>query len=95
MVHVCRIYTALEVAKFLDMEFDYGHVWIHTLPVYSPNMNPYELVWPNVKWMVSQKFFNTKDDLLRLFEADFKSPRDLTDKVTRFLKEPDCQYILA
>ncbi len=95
VVDICRIHTAREVASFLEKEFEYGHLRIHILPEYSPMLNPDELVRSHVKPMVSRKFFKTKHELLRLLEAEFKSLMDLTDKVARFFKEPDCKYILG
>lgn len=86
-------HTAKAVTKFADST--HGRLRIVFLPTYSPELNPDELVWKNVKHDQIGK-----SGLLRgkdLFDAASKALENLKkapDKVKGFFRKPDLSYII-
>jgi hypothetical protein len=63
-------YNALSITITLSTEM-FGHIILRLLP-YHPDLNPIELVWAQLKKIVSSRNFNNKlDDVLEITKAAF------------------------
>lgn len=64
------------------------------LPPYSPQLNPDEQVWKNVKERVSKQKPTDKASLRRLIEQALRRLQELPAIVTGFFRHPDCPYVM-
>ncbi|WP_251973654.1 IS630 family transposase [Sphaerotilus microaerophilus] len=71
-----------------------GLLRLHYLPPYSPQLNPDEQVWKNVKERVSKQKPTDKASLRSLIERALLRLQDLPALVSGFFRHPDCPYIL-
>ncbi|MBT8420670.1 MAG: IS630 family transposase [Gammaproteobacteria bacterium] len=69
-----------------------GKVTLFFLPPYSPQLNPDELVWGNVKQRIGKEFVKTKDELKSAALSALRSLQKLPKKVVAFFQEPHCKY---
>lgn len=71
-----------------------GMLELKYLPPYSPQLNPDEQVWKNVKERVSKQKPKDKSSLRSLIERALQRLQALPEIVTGFFRHPDCGYIL-
>ena len=69
-----------------------GKITLFFLPAYSPQLNPDELVWANVKQRVGQQLIESAADLKARVISALRSLQRLPDKVKSFFQTPSCQY---
>jgi transposase len=72
-----------------------GKITLFFLPPYSPQLNPDELVWGQVKQRVGKQVIKTKDDLKARVTAALRSLQRLPQKIRGFFQAPSCQYATA
>ena len=65
------------------------------LPAYSPELNPDELVWNNVKTRVAKMTVQTKDELKEAVHASLCRLQKLPNLVASFFLTPSCRYACA
>ena len=62
------------------------------LPPYSPELNPDELVWNNVKAAVAKKAIMTKEELKAAADSALRRIQKLPELVANFFRAPTCMY---
>ena len=65
------------------------------LPPYSPELNPDELVWGNVKTRIAKMAVQTKDELKAAVHASLCRLQKMPDLVASFFRTPTCRYASA
>jgi transposase len=60
------------------------------LPAYSPELNPDEQVWKNIKERVSKKLPQDKYDLRRMVNEAFAYLKKSSHIISGFFRHPDC-----
>jgi transposase len=65
------------------------------LPPYSPELNPDELVWGNVKARVAKSAPMTKDELVAEAKNALRRLLRLPQLVASFFLTPSCSYAAA
>jgi transposase len=71
-----------------------GRLEVYTLPSYSPELNPAEQVWNNVKnHGIGRKKVFGPDQLKSLVIGQLKKLQKLPTIVTAFFRHPECDYI--
>lgn len=65
------------------------------LPPYSPELNPDELVWGNVKTRIAKMAIQTKDELKAVVHASLCRLQKMPDLVASFFRTPSCYYASA
>ena len=65
------------------------------LPPYSPELNPDELVWGNVKTRIAKMAVQTKDELKAALHASLCCLQKMPDLVASFFRTPTCRYASA
>ncbi|QOC23782.1 IS630 family transposase [Wenzhouxiangella sp. AB-CW3] len=78
------------VRTFVEANKD--RIELVTLPPYSPELNPDELVWAHVKQRVGKKAVQTKEELINAVNAALRSLQRLPDIVASFFHTPTCSY---
>lgn len=87
-------HRSVKVKKHIE-SFE-GRLEIHTLPSYSPELNPAEQVWTHVKSNgVGRKVVFGPDQLKSAVMGALRSIQWLPDKIISFFRHPDCSYTLA
>jgi transposase len=72
-----------------------GRLSVYFLPPYSPELNPDELVWKNVKHDNVGKMASRSEDEMRIgVEKALKKLQSATEFVRSFFRAPDLSYIL-
>ena len=72
-----------------------GQLEVYTLPSYSPELNPAEQVWNNVKnHGVGRKKVFGPDQLKSLVIGQLRKLQKLPSIIMAFFRHPDCSYIL-
>lgn len=85
-IHHCE-----PVKKFA--ESTNGMLRLFFLPPYSPNLNPSELVWNQIKnHGISKKLVKTKDDMKKTLRSLLRSLQRSPAKIRSFFEEKDVQY---
>jgi len=87
-----RIHRARKVQKLLK-KMD-GKITLFFLPPYSPELNPDELVWSQVKRQVAKKPVNSRDELQQRILSALRSLQKLPEKVRGFFMTPTCRYAI-
>jgi transposase len=88
------VHKARKVKKFVDEESD-GRLKMFFLPAYSPDLNPDEWVWNNVKNdRVARKVIMGKEDLKAKAIGALRRLQKLPDVVRGFFRDPHLSYIL-
>jgi transposase len=62
------------------------------LPPYSPELNPDELVWGNVKTRIAKMAIQTKDELKAVVHGALCRLQKMPDLVSSFFRTPSCSY---
>lgn len=65
------------------------------LPPYSPELNPDELVWNNVKTRVAKMAVATKQEMKAAANSALRRLQKLPDVVANFFRTPTCMYAAA
>jgi len=65
------------------------------LPPYSPELNPDELVWGNVKTRITKMGVQTKDDLKAVVHGALRRLLKMPRLVASFFQTPSCCYACA
>ena len=63
------------------------------LPPYSPQLNPDEQVWKNVKERVAKQFPKDKSELREMLQAAMERLQQLPKIVAGFFRHPDCGFV--
>jgi transposase len=87
-----KIHRAKKV-KDLVVSLD-GKVELFYLPPYSPELNPDELVWADVKKKVGRATVFSKDNLKHRIMGALRSLQKLPEKIRSFFSHPTCQYAM-
>jgi transposase len=88
-------HKAKKVSKFIENETD-GRLRIFFLPPYSPDLNPDEWVWKNVKNdRIGRGVVMSKDDLKAKAVSALRRLQKLPDIVRGFFRDPKLAYILS
>ena len=88
------VHKAKKVKEFIENEAD-GLLEMFFLPAYSPDLNPDEWVWNNVKNnRVGRKVIMGKDDLKAKAIGALRRLQKLPDVVRGFFRDPHLSYIL-
>jgi transposase len=69
-----------------------GKLRLFYLPPYSPELNPDELVWNNVKGKVGRSSIKGPDDFRRKVHHHLKSLQRSPQKIRNFFNEPNLRY---
>jgi transposase len=69
-----------------------GQLELHYLPPYSPQLNPDEQVWKNVKERVAKQKPTDRASLRSLIEQALKRLQELSQIVKGFFRHPQCHY---
>ena len=64
------------------------------LPPYSPELNPNERVWSQVKRQVAKKPVNNRNELRQVILSALRSLQKLPEKVRGFFMTPTCRYAI-
>lgn len=67
---------------------------IYFLPPYSPELNPDELVWNNLKGKVNKVFKGKKDDFIARVKSHLFSLQKNKKLIKSFFKHPDVGYLV-
>jgi len=88
------IHKTLKVQQFVEKQD--GKLKLFFLPPYSPELNPDELVWNDVKnHGLSRHLVDSLDDLKNKVLARLHSLQKQTEKVASFFKTPTTSYAVA
>lgn len=88
-----RIHRAKKVQQFVAT-CD-GKLKLFFLPPYSPQLNPDEWVWNNVKQRIAKQLVITKNELYDLAETALSALMAAPDIIRGFFRDPDIQYAVA
>ena len=78
------------VKKFV--EATKGKLRLFSLPSYSPELNPDELVWNNVKGKIGRSSLKGPDDFHKKVRHHLTSLQRTPEKIRNFFKEPNLRY---
>ena len=84
------VHRSLRVKKFVQATK--GKLRLFFLPPYSPELNPDELVWNNVKGKIGRSSIKGPDDFQEKVRSHLKSLQRTPEKICGFLKEPNLRY---
>lgn len=86
------VHTAKEVKEFVASAE--GKIQLYFLPPYSPDLNPDEWVWKNVKHdAIGRSAVRGKDDLKAVAVGALRHLQKMPGKVRRFFEDPKLAYI--
>ena len=87
-------HKAKKVKEFI--ESTQGRLRLFILPPYSPELNPDELVWNNLKsHRVGRKMITGPDDLKQKVICSLRSLQKMPQKIKGFFREKHVRYITA
>jgi transposase len=87
-------HKAVKVRKFI--ESTQGMLSVFFLPPYSPELNPSELVWNNLKnHKIGRKYITGPDDLKRKVISGLRSIQKIPAKVIGFFYEKHVRYTIS
>jgi|AP12_2_1047962.scaffolds.fasta_scaffold15398_2 transposase len=87
-------HKAKKVKEFIDSTE--GKLRLFILPPYSPELNPDELVWNNLKnHRIGRKMITGPDDLKQKVTSGLRSLQKMPSKIMGFFREKHVRYILA
>ena len=87
------IHCAKKVKQLLK-EYE-GKLKLFPLPPYSPQLNPDEWVWNNVKQRVAKQFINSREQLLEVTRQALTSLQNMPKTIQGFFQDPDIRYTAA
>jgi transposase len=70
-----------------------GMLELHYLPPYSPQLNPDEQVWKNIKERVAKQFPKNKFDLSKMIKDAFEKLKKTPKIVRAFFAHPECGFV--
>lgn len=85
-----RIHRAKKVQALLE-QLD-GKITLFFLPPYSPQLNPDEWVWNNVKQRISKQPVSAKAEPKAREISALRSLQQMPGKIRGFFGDPDCAY---
>lgn len=86
------VHKAAKVKRFV--ESTKGQLQLFYLPPYSPELNPDELVWNNLKNKLGRSLIKGPDDLKEKVYKIMKTIQANIDLVAAFFNEPNLRYAL-
>lgn len=84
------VHRSTKVKKFVESTC--GRLRIFYLPPYSPELNPDELVWNNVKSRLGRSSIKGPDDLEMKVRGHLRSLQRSPEKICAFFQEPNVRY---
>jgi len=84
------VHRSSRVKKFV--ETTKGKLRLFSLPPYSPELNPDELVWNNVKGKIGRSSIKGPDDFQEKVRHHLKSLQRNPEKIRNFFNEPNLRY---
>lgn len=84
------VHRSTSVKKFVQSTN--GRLRLFYLPPYSPELNPDELVWNNVKSKVGRSSIKGPDDLEIKVRGCLRSLQHTPEKICAFFQEPNVRY---
>jgi transposase len=84
------VHRSSQVKKFVQSTKE--KLRLFYLPPYSPELNPDELVWNNVKSKIGRSSINGPDDFQEKVRFYLKSLQRNPDKICGFFREPNLRY---
>lgn len=84
------VHRSSRVKKFV--ETTKGKLRLFSLPPYSPELNPDELVWNNVKGKIGRSSIKGPDDFQEKVRHYLKSLQRNPEKIRNFFNEPNLRY---
>jgi len=84
------VHRSSDVKKFVAATK--GKLRLFYLPSYSPELNPDELVWNNVKGKIARSSIKGPDDLHKKVRHHLKSLQRSPEKICAFFQEPHVRY---
>ncbi len=87
------VHKARLVRTFVEEQA--GRLKLFHLPPYSPQLNPDEQVWGQVKRRVSRCLVQSREDMKKLALGVLRRIQKLPELVKSFFCHPDCRYIAA
>jgi len=85
------IHKARRVMDYV--ESTHGQLELHFLPPYSPQLNPDEQVWKNVKERVAKQGPHDKYELRVMIRKALERLQHLPDIVRSFFNHPECGFV--
>jgi len=70
-----------------------GKLELHYLPPYSPQLNPDEQVWKNIKGRVAKQFSKDKIDLRIMLQSALEGLQVMPEIVRGFFHHPECGFV--
>lgn len=90
------IHKSKKVKEFLQRDGIKGHLEIFILPGYSPELNPDEWVWNNVKnTRIKRVVSHDQADLMSKAIGALRRLQKLPELVRSFFRDPDLSYVTA
>lgn len=86
------IHTCAKTTEFVKSKK--GKLKIFVLPPYSPQLNPSEGIWSNVKRVVAKQIPSSLDELERITIDALLRLKALPETVIAFFRQPECDYAL-
>jgi transposase len=87
------IHYAELVRKYV--ESTEGRLELEFLPPYSPELNPDEQVWKNVKATIAQKLPKNPQELREIAREALRELAARAQTIAGFFRHPDCRYKIA
>lgn len=87
------IHSAKKVQQ-LVVEYE-GKLKIFLLPPYSPQLNPDEWVWNNVKQGIAKQFISSREQLVEVTRAALCALQSMPKTIQGFFQDPDIRYAAA
>ncbi|MEK7522288.1 MAG: IS630 family transposase, partial [Patescibacteria group bacterium] len=84
------VHKSLKVKRFIESTG--GRLRIYYLPSYSPELNPDEQVWNNVKGKIGRSTIKGPDDLDKKVRGHLISLQRNPEKIRMFFQEPNVKY---
>jgi transposase len=91
VVDGCSIHKANEVKEYV--ESTKGKLELYFLPPYSPQLNPDEQVWKNVKEYVAKQFPKNRSQLREMLKKALERLQSMPEIVKGFFRHPDCGFV--
>ncbi len=86
------IHKAKAVRTFVEEQN--GMLKLFYLPPYSPQLNPDEQVWKNVKTRVAKQVPQNKEELKKMLLGALRRLQKLPAIIQGFFRHPQCQYAM-
>jgi transposase len=88
------VHKSRMVKKFVESVE--GRLWLFILPDYSPDLNPDESVWPQVKHHTAgKKMVTGPDQFKKIVHAALRRLARKKDIIINFFKKPSLQYAVC